>query len=172
MLIASGIIKDINPFEIVRHPWFVSAFLAGALAQTIKFVGAWIRTGRCSLDSLRGAGGMPSAHSSLVSALTAAVGFTDGFDAPYAMVALGFAIIVFADAATLRREAGEHAKLLNRLVEKMNDRLDDDDRIEAANLRERLGHKRREVLAGIVFGAAVAFFVCAVWDFWKEPPFV
>jgi acid phosphatase family membrane protein YuiD len=66
---------------------------------------------------------------------------------------------------------GKHAKLLNRLVVKMNDRLDEEDRIEAAKLRERLGHKRREVLAGIVFGTLVAFAVCSVWDFWKEPPF-
>jgi hypothetical protein len=171
MMLAMGIIRDVNPFEIVRHPWFVSAFLAGALAQLFKFIGAWRKTGRFSLDSLRGAGGMPSAHSSLVAAITAAIGFTDGFDAPYAMIALGFAVVVFADAATLRREAGEHAKLLNRLVVKMNDRLDEEDRIEAAKLRERLGHKRREVLAGIVFGTLVAFAVCSVWDFWKEPPF-
>ena len=67
----------------------------------------------------------------------------------------------------LRRAAGEHAKLLNRLVEKVNDKLDAEDRLEVARLKERLGHSRREVLAGMVFGVAVAFFVCAVWDFWK-----
>ena len=49
----------------------------------------------------------------------------------------------------------------------MNDKLDAEDRLEVARLKERLGHSRREVLAGMVFGVAVAFFVCAVWDFWK-----
>ena len=33
---AMGVIKDwrdLNVFEIIRHPWFISAFLAGGLAQ-------------------------------------------------------------------------------------------------------------------------------------------
>ena len=36
---AMGVIKDwrdLNAFEIIRHPWFISAFLAGGLAQCIK----------------------------------------------------------------------------------------------------------------------------------------
>jgi len=167
MTLATGIIRDVNVLEIIRHPWFVSAFMAGGLAQLVKFACAWYRTRRVNLHYFATAGGMPSAHSALVSSLAAAVGFTDGFDAPYAMIAVGFGLIVLTDAATLRREAGEHAKLLNRLVDKLNDRLGDEDRLEAAQLKERLGHKRREVLVGALFGIAIAFFVCAVWDFWK-----
>jgi len=167
MLLSTGIIHDANFFEIIRHPWFVSAFLAGGLAQLVKFVVPWLRTGRPDFSNLRSPGGMPSSHSALAAALSTAVGLTDGFDAPYAMISLGFALLVMFDAATLRREAGEHAKLLNRVIEKLNDRLDDDDRIEAKRLKERLGHKRREVLAGVVFGVVIAYGVCAVWDFWK-----
>ena len=167
MAFGMGIIHDANLFEIVRHPWFISAFLAGGAAQLLKFVIGWWRNRRMDLSYLAGAGGMPSSHSALVSALATAVGLTEGFDAPDAMIAVGFALIVLCDAATLRRAAGEHAKLLNRLVEKVNDKLDAEDRLEVARLKERLGHSRREVLAGMVFGVAVAFFVCAVWDFWK-----
>ena len=167
MAFGMGIIHDANLFEIVRHPWFISAFLAGGAAQLLKFVIGWWRTRRMDLSYLAGAGGMPSSHSALVSALATAVGLTEGFDAPDAMIAVGFALIVLCDAATLRRAAGEHAKLLNRLVEKVNEKLDAEDRLEVARLKERLGHSRREVLAGMVFGVAVAFFVCAVWDFWK-----
>ena len=167
MILAAGIIRDINLFEIVRHPWFISAFVAGGAAQAIKFVLARWRTGRFDFSHLTTAGGMPSAHSALVSALAVAVGLTEGFDAPYAMIAIGFGLLVLCDAATLRREAGEHAKLLNHLVEKFNSRLDAEDRIVAARLKERLGHRRREVAAGVVFGVSVAYGVCAVWDFWK-----
>ena len=167
MAFGMGIIHDANLFEIVRHPWFISAFLAGGAAQILKFIiGCW-RTRRLDLSYLAGAGGMPSSHSALVSALATAVGLTEGFDAPDAMIAVGFGLLVLCDAATLRRAAGEHAKLLNRIVEKLNDGLDEADRLEAERLRERLGHSRREVLAGMLFGIAVAFFVCAVWDFWK-----
>ena len=167
MAFGMGIIHDANLFEIVRHPWFISAFLAGGAAQILKFIiGCW-RTRRLDLSYLAGAGGMPSSHSALVSALATAVGLTEGFDAPDAMIAVGFGLLVLCDAATLRRAAGEHAKLLNRIVEKLNDGLDEADRLEAERLRERLGHSRREVIAGMLFGIAVAFFVCAVWDFWK-----
>ena len=38
MIFAAGIVKDANVFEIIRHPWFMSAFIAGAFAQSIKFV--------------------------------------------------------------------------------------------------------------------------------------
>ena len=167
MTFGMGIIHDANLFEIVRHPWFISAFLAGGAAQILKFViGSW-RTRRIDLSYLAGAGGMPSSHSALVSALATAVGLTEGFDAPDAMIAVGFGLLVLCDAMTLRRAAGEHAKLLNRIVAKLNDGLDEADRLEAERLRERLGHSRREVTAGMLFGIAVAFFVCAVWDFWK-----
>ena len=62
-------------------------------------------------------GGMPSAHAALVTALSVAVGLTDGFNSPIAMIATGFATITIADAVSLRRAAGEQAKLLNRIVD-------------------------------------------------------
>lgn len=166
MLFSAGAIHHVNFLEIVRHPWFMSAFLAGGCAQLLKFVVASVRRRKPHWRSLVTSGGMPSGHSSLVSALSFAVGFTDGFDAPYAMIAVGFGLIVLVDAVTLRREAGEHARLLNRIVKHLND-INEDDRLEARRLEETLGHSRREMLAGVVFGALVAFVVCAIWDFWK-----
>ena len=167
MTFAMGIIKDwhaLNALEIVRHPWFCSAFLSGGLAQLIKFLVGWWRTRRPDFDHLSGAGGMPSAHSAMVTGLAVAVGLTEGFDAPIAMISVGFAVITLADAVTLRRSAGEHAALLNRLVEHLNE---NERRFEAKRLRERLGHRRREALAGVAVGMAVALAVCAFWDFWK-----
>lgn len=163
MFFALGLIKDINPFEIIRHPWFISAFFAGGLAQLIKLATVAWRHQRLDWSLLWSAGGMPSAHAALVTALAVSIGLTEGFDSHEAMIAVGFGTIVLADAATLRRAAGEHAKLLNRLVE----RLDWDGTLRERPLRERLGHSRREVLAGVLFGMAVAFVTCRFWDFWK-----
>lgn len=163
---AMGVIKDwrgLNAFEIVRHPWFISAFFAGGLAQLIKLASGWIRHRSIDRNFLTTSGGMPSAHSALVTALAIAVGLTDGFDSPEAMIAVGLGTITMADAVSIRRAAGEHAELLNRIV----DRLNEKERFEAKHLVERLGHKRREVIAGIFFGALVAVCVCGFWDFWK-----
>ena len=154
--------RDLNALEIIRHPWFISAFLAGGLAQLIKLAHGWFRTRTFDRKFLSAAGGMPSAHSALVTALAVAVGLTDGFDSPEAMIAVGFGTITLADALSIRRQAGEHARLLNRIVARLGA-----DGFEAARLRERLGHTRREVVAGVFFGIAVALVVCGFWDFWK-----
>jgi len=167
MIIAAGALHHVNMLEIVRHPWFISAVSGFLGAQLLKFVFAWWRDGKWNFHELCASGGMPSSHSALVAALACAVGFTDGFDEPYAMIAVGFGLLVLCDAATLRREAGEHAKILNIVIGKLNDRLDDRERIEVAKLKERLGHKRREVFAGTLFGILMAFVVCGIWDFWK-----
>ncbi len=163
MLFGLGLIRDVNPFEIIRHPWFISAFFAGGLAQLIKFTVAAIRLRRFDFPLLWAAGGMPSAHSALVTALAVSVGLTEGFDSHEAMIAVGFGTIVLADAATLRRAAGDHAVLLNKLM----DKLGGPEKFGARRLRERLGHTRREVVAGVFFGMAVAYVVCRFWDFWK-----
>ena len=163
---AYGIIKSwqaLNVFEIIRHPWFISAFFAGGLAQLIKMATIYFRTRKLDAKQLSAAGGMPSAHTSLVTALAVAVGLTDGFDSPEAMITVGLATITMADAISIRRQAGEHAALLNRIVARLNEQ----ERFEAVRLRERLGHRRREVVAGILFGTAVALVVCGFWDFWK-----
>ena len=163
MMFGLGLIRDINPFEIIRHPWFISAFFAGGLAQLIKFTIAAFRLRRFDFPLLWSAGGMPSAHSALVTALAVSVGLTEGFDSHEAMIAVGFGTIVLADAATLRRAAGDHAVLLNRLVERLGGAED----FGVKRLRERLGHTRREVVGGVFFGMAVAYVVCRFWDFWK-----
>ena len=166
MIGSCGVLHHVNCLEIVRHPWFVSAFAAGGCAQLLKFIVVRVRTGECRWREFFTAGGMPSGHAALVSALAFAIGITEGFDAPYAMIAFGFGLIVLVDAVTLRREAGEHARLLNRIVRHLND-LNEEDRLEVARLEERIGHSMREMLAGVIFGALVAIVVCGVWDFWK-----
>ena len=163
MMFGLGLIRDINPFEIIRHPWFISAFFAGGLAQLIKFTVAAIRLRRLDFSLLWSAGGMPSAPAALVTALAVSVGLTEGCDSHEAMIAVGFGTIVLADAATLRRAAGDHAALLNRLM----DHLGGPEKFGVKRLRERLGHTRREVVGGVFFGMAVAYVVCRFWEFWK-----
>ena len=166
LLFSAGALHHPNFLEIVRHPWFISAFVASGSAQLVKFAVATVRARKPCWHELLAAGGMPSVHSALVSALAFAVGFTEGFDAPYAMIAVGLGLIVLVDAVTLRREAGEHARMINRLVRHLND-ISEEERLEAERLEERLGHSVREMLAGVVYGGLVAFVICAIWDFWK-----
>ncbi|GFY99992.1 acid phosphatase/vanadium-dependent haloperoxidase-related protein [Actinidia rufa] len=57
----------------------ISALIAFAIAQFIKFFTSWYKERRWDLKQLIGSGGMPSSHSATVTALAVAIGFHDGF---------------------------------------------------------------------------------------------
>lgn len=91
-------------------------------------------------------GGMPSGHSSFVSALVVVMAYKEGLESSAFTISAVIALIVMYDAINLRGEAGLHAKVLNRLD-------------SSAELEESLGHNHWEVIVGATFGALVAFFL-------------
>jgi len=98
---------------------------------------------------------MPSSHAASVSALTTTVGLNDGFRSTMFAVTLFFSLIVMYDAAGLRRAAGQHATVLNRLIdEHFRDQHD------THRLMELLGHTPLEVLVGALIGVATSM----AWD--------
>ncbi|MFS2112674.1 divergent PAP2 family protein [Herbaspirillum frisingense] len=127
-------------------------FLAWLIAGSTKFVINSIRAGRPAFG-LIGYGGLPSNHSAIVSSIAALIGFREGIDQPAFGVALALAFIVILDASSLRRQVGRHAQAINRLMQQQNAGL-------SAPLRERMGHTRLEIAAGIVTGIATAALVC------------
>jgi acid phosphatase family membrane protein YuiD len=115
-MLFANVIRDWNIGHYFMHPWFWSAFLGWIVAQTIKMVLAAFKKKIFDFEYLVSTGGMPSANTAMVTALTMSVGLTEGFGSPVAMVALGFTAVTMFDAATVRRAAGEQAKVLNRIV--------------------------------------------------------
>jgi uncharacterized protein len=101
-------------------------------------------------------GGMPSAHSAAVSALSMAVGMRSGFNSVLFAVTLYFSLIVMYDAAGLRRAAGRQAAILNRLMHEHFVEAEAD----RHRLMELLGHTPLQVLVGAILGVASAL----VWD--------
>lgn len=130
------------------------------MAQTIKLVRAALKTGTVDFEYLVSTGGMPSAHSAMVMALATSVGLTEGFGSPEAMLGIGMAAITTFDAATVRRQAGEQAKVLNKIMAQMRKEHNLPTR---ANLKELLGHTRTEVFWGMITGILVAVAVCWLW---------
>ena len=142
-------------FNLFARPWFWSSFLGWTVAQTIKLVTELIRTHRVDFSYYVSTGGMPSAHSAMVSGLATAIGLTEGFDSAVFMLSLAFATITMFDAAGVRNAAGQQAKLLNQIVEE----LFTDQHFNAPKMKELLGHTRLEVFAGLVTGVLVALVV-------------
>ncbi|MBD3755809.1 MAG: divergent PAP2 family protein [Gammaproteobacteria bacterium] len=137
--------------------YLLTPFFAWLVAGVTKFIVNCAREKRLAFD-LIGYGGMPSNHSAIVSSVAAIVALREGIEHPAFVVALGLAFVVMLDANSLRRQVGRHAEqinLLNRRVE-----------IESLVLRERMGHSRLEILAGILVGCLSAWVLNALALTW------
>ena len=135
------------------NPILLTAVAAWLIAQVSKVVVEWSRSRTLELRLLTTTGGMPSAHSALVAALTVGVGLVEGVASPVFAVAFVFSMIVFYDSAGVRRAAGEQAEVLNQILRDLY--VDHEFRPE--RLRELLGHTPVEVLAGIGLGGLLAW---------------
>lgn len=131
----------------------VALVVANTSAQLIKFVRDWHKLGRPNFDLLVATGGMPSSHSSTVTALATSIGLVAGWGSPVFAVAACFASVTMFDAAGLRRSASLQAQALNVIVREL---LAPDHRLNHTKLKEFLGHTPREVLAGAVLGVGVS----------------
>jgi hypothetical protein len=120
--------------------------------QGYKGFRGFFSTGRWNLRRFVETGGMPSAHAAAVSALTTSVGLMQGFGSVLFGVTLYFSLIVMYDAAGLRRAAGRHAEILNRLIDEHFQHAEAD----THRLMELLGHTPFEVLIGAVLGTSTA----------------
>lgn len=114
-------------------------------AHLIKF---GIALARSEYKTFFLSGGMPSAHSALVVALTTLLGLVEGVTSTVFAVALALAMIVTYDAMHIRQMAAATAQELNRLRSK-----------EMMPLVVHNGHTGLEVLAGIVLGIGIALVV-------------
>ena len=117
--------------------------------QAFKVVYYSIRNRRLEAHRLFSTGGMPSAHSAFVAALTVSVGLVEGWSSAAFTVAVVLAAIVVFDAVRLRRTVDLHTRVLNELIALLPDK-------RPAFDPPVVGHSGSEVMAGIVVGAVLA----------------
>ncbi len=130
----------------------LTAVAVQVLCQVFKTVFYSIRDKKLNLYYLTTTGGIPSAHSAFVTALTVSVGIRSGFLTDLFAVSAVFSIIVIYDAMRVRNAVEAHAKLLNRLVKNHFPE-------EKPELREMIGHSVLEIILGVVIGAALSIAV-------------
>ena len=123
---------------------FMAVAVAWFLAQSIKVIIYRFQEGRWNLWHFFEAGGMPSAHSAAVTALTLSVALNYGWNSPLFTISLVFALIVMYDATGVRRAAGKQAEILNKII----DDIYSTGRVKVEKLKEILGHDPLEVCAG------------------------
>lgn len=133
-------------------PILIFAVAAWAIAQVLKMVISVIAYRQVDWSYLFTGGGMPSSHSALVCACAAGIGMLEGVDTPIFAVAVVLAFIVMYDAANVRKETGEQAKILNYIMENWNQHKPE---LFAEELKELIGHTPLQVAAGAVLGILV-----------------
>jgi acid phosphatase family membrane protein YuiD len=134
------------------HPSFWAALFGWLVAQTVKMACSFIETKRLDFSYMVSTGGMPSAHSAMASALATSLGLCEGFDSSIFALGCAFSIIVMFDAQSVRKAAGEQARILNQIV----DELLHEHHLSETKLKELLGHTRLEVIMGALTGVATA----------------
>lgn len=133
-------------------PVLLIAISAWAVAQVLKLLIATAVYRKFDITYLTTGGGMPSSHSALVCAAAVSCGMSAGFDTPVFAVAAVMAFIVMYDAANVRRETGEQAKVLNYILRNWSEVRPEEFEDE---LKELIGHTPFQVAMGAVLGVAV-----------------
>jgi acid phosphatase family membrane protein YuiD len=147
-------------YGFVSGPVFLSAFFSWFIAQLLKTIIDTTRhrsktSGDMVSTMFWKTGGMPSSHSSLVTALATSIGFWEGVATPLFALSLFYGVLVIRDALGVRRSAGIQARALNALSRELHEKLG----TEHHPVKEVLGHSPAEVAvgAGLGFFIALAF---------------
>ena len=138
--------------QLLTNDILVVSLLAWGLAQISKLLIYLLREGKLRVRYLATAGGMPSSHSALVTALATRVAMQAGVNSGLFAVAAIFAAVVLYDAAGVRRAVSHQARILNRMLEEVIEYQ----RFSEKRLLELLGHTPFEVFVGLLLGLITA----------------
>jgi hypothetical protein len=149
-----------NVMAVFQNKALMAGLIAWLLAQIIKLPLDYLYSRKWNWALLLTTGGMPSSHSSLLTATSLGIGLYHGFDDPVFAIAVAITMVVVYDAAGVRRQAGIHAQRINVLFnELLHGHM-----LDEKELREVLGHTPLEVAGGILLGFIVAI---SQWLIWK-----
>lgn len=135
----------------------VCALMCNVIAQVLKTIVYYYKSGQWDLHWVIASGGFPSSHSSTVTGLTMAIGIQEGFESALFAVTAIFAFIVMYDACHVRYYSGKNIELTQQLVKDLKDvaDLDFESPIYNEKLKIVLGHNFKEVVGGFVIGLVV-----------------
>lgn len=126
------------------YPYIAIPLVAWLVSQLVKFAVHAFR-GDIDLKKLYESGGMPSAHTALIVAVTTTIGVLEGGSSPLFGFALSISLIIVYDAAGVRRSSGLHAEAIRKLYKSGNEG-------DQLNLGMARGHTPGEILGGAAVG--------------------
>ena len=141
--------------EILRNKVVIAALAGWLIGQTLKFPLEYLLNKRWDWGIIFSAGGLPSSHSSTVTAVALSIGFQEGFDTAIFALAAAVGMIVIYDATGVRRQAGIHAQRINEIMRDFIESRQFPDK----DLKEMLGHTPIEVIAGVLLGVLISLTI-------------
>ena len=138
--------------QLLTNTMLLSAVCGWLTAQILKLIIFAILNKELRWERIIGDGGMPSAHSATVMAMTVSAGITCGVGSPVFAVSVILAIIVMHDAMGVRRETGKQAVLLREMIDifKIDHNLEFEEQLKIF-----VGHTPLQVACGAVIGCFV-----------------
>lgn len=146
--------------ELFANRVLVVPAVAWAIAQLAKTILVFLKGKGLQPRYLFTSGGMPSAHSALVSALATSVAIVAGVGSVAFGISALLALIVMYDATDVRHSVGQQSIVINRIVEEI--RLGRPMTQLRSDLRELMGHTPFQVFAGAALGISVALVWFAI----------
>jgi uncharacterized protein len=149
----------------------LAGLLGVLIAQFIKIPLHYAATKEMKFSLMFSTGGMPSSHTATVVALATAILLSEGFHSNDFAISLILAIIVMHDAIGVRRHAGYHAELLNKLSTDFMNLLQVIKHPSLKSyetrkkLKELLGHQPAEVFFGALLGIIISLLLYQVYPF-------
>lgn len=140
--------------DILHNQALLVALAACLIAQALKLIIELGKNRKFNLRVMVETGGMPSAHSALVTALATGVGQTTGWASTEFAIAVVFAVIVMYDAAGVRQAAGKQARVLNQIIDEF---FHSEHHFNEERLKELLGHTPVQVIVGSILGVFVSW---------------
>lgn len=137
-------------FDISQYYIFIIPLVVGGVIHLIKFITYLLRhdyNWKLAVEHGLTYGHMPSSHTGFAISLITSVGYYEGVGTGSFAIALALAIIIIDDAIRLRIQMGDQARYMNIITKKL-----ELDPTEFPRLKERVGHKKIEVVVGGILG--------------------
>ncbi|KAK4253597.1 hypothetical protein QN277_010250 [Acacia crassicarpa] len=115
--------------QLAHNKVLIAAGASAAVGQILKpFTSVFLYGKEFDIKAVIQAGGFPSTHSSATVASATFLGLERGFSDPIFGLSVVYAGLIMYDAQGVRREVGNHAKVLNKLIQILENSVDSQDR--------------------------------------------
>ena len=146
----------------INYNIFIIPILVLIITRIVKFGIFYFRHNKNLKYTFKHAmsyGHMPSVHTALMTSMVTSIGYYAGVKSGSFAVAIIMAIIVVDDATRLRVYMGHHSEYINLLKDKIGL-----DKKEYPHLKERMGHRLNEVVAGAIIGLILTTFLIKLFN--------